>query len=42
MMCTTCKLFSPAISYVLGIFLVHLSYTEIQQIWYYIDINITC
>ena len=42
MMFTKFKLFSLAITYVLCIFLAYLSYTEIQQIWSYIDIEITC
>ena len=40
---TMFKLFSPAIfTYVLCIFLAYPSYTEKQQIWSYIDIEITC
>ena len=42
MMYTKSKLFSPAIRYVLGIFLASPSYTEIQWIWPDIDIAITC
>ena len=42
MMWTKFELFSPAIAYVFGMFLVYPSYTEIQQIWSYIDIEITC
>ena len=32
-------LFSPAISYIFGIFLVYISYNEIQQIVCYIEIT---
>ena len=41
-MCTKFKLFLPAISYVLVCFWVYPLYTEIQQIWSYIDIETTC
>ena len=34
--------FSPAISYILGICLAYHSYTEIQQIWSYTDIEVIC
>ena len=41
MMYTTLKLYSQVISYVLNIFVAYPSYIEIQQMWSYIDIDIT-